>query len=39
VFRNVATAPWLGSRFSLRTLLIAMMLIAIVLWLIVWAAK
>jgi hypothetical protein len=35
----IAVIPWLRWRFSLRTLLIAMTLIAAVLGLIVWAAK
>ncbi len=34
-----AALPWLRWRFSLRTLLIAMTLVAAVLGLIVWAAK
>jgi hypothetical protein len=35
----VAATPWLRWRFSLRTLLIATTLIAVVLGLIVWAAR
>src|SRR4051812_33900404 len=34
-----ATVPWIRWRFSLRSLLIAMTLVAVVLGLIVWAAK
>jgi hypothetical protein len=34
-----ATAPWIRWRFSLRTLLIATTLVAVVLGLIVWAAR
>jgi hypothetical protein len=36
LFAGFATAPWLSWRFSLRTLLIAMALVAVVLGLIVW---
>jgi hypothetical protein len=41
VFAMLATAPWIrwSSRFSLRTLLIATTLVALVLGLIVWAAR
>ncbi len=35
----VATLPWVGRRFSLRTLLIATTLIAVVLGLVVWLAR
>ena len=35
----IAAAPWLRWRFSLRTLLIATTLVAVVLGLIVWAAR
>jgi hypothetical protein len=35
----IAVAPWFRCRFSLRTLLITMMLIAVVLGLIVWLSK
>ena len=35
----LSTAPWLRWRFSLRTLLIATTLVAVVLGAIVWAAK
>jgi len=34
-----ATVPWLKPSFSLRTLLIATTLVAVVLGLIVWAAR
>jgi hypothetical protein len=42
VFMFAATAPWIRQlkwRFSFRTLLIAMTLLAVVLGLVVWAAK
>src|SRR4051812_43927083 len=35
----ISSAPWLGCRFSLRTLLIATTLVAVVLGLAVWAAS
>jgi hypothetical protein len=35
----LAIAPWLSSRFSLRTLLIATTLVAVALGLVVWAIK
>jgi hypothetical protein len=35
----ISTAPWLRRRFSLRTLLIATTLVAVVLGLIVWAVR
>lgn len=35
----LAAAPWVPTRFSLRTLLIATTLVAVVLGLIVWAAN
>ena len=35
----LATSPWLSYRFSLRTLLIATTLVAVVLGLIVWSAR
>jgi hypothetical protein len=38
-FGTLAGLPWLGLRFSLRTLLIAMTLVAVGLGLIVWTAK
>jgi hypothetical protein len=39
VFTMFASAPWIGQRFSLRTLLIATTLVALVLGLVVWAAR
>jgi hypothetical protein len=39
VLATLATAPWLHWRFSLRTLLIATTLVAVVLGLIVWAVR
>jgi len=38
IFATFAATPWLGSRFTLRTLLIATTLVAVGLGLIVWAA-
>jgi hypothetical protein len=38
-FGTLASIPWLRWRFSLRTLLIAMTLVAAVLGLIVWASR
>ena len=35
----LAAAPWLSWRFSLRALLIATTLVAVVLWLIVWTIR
>ena len=39
VFAALGGLPWLGCRFSLRTLLISMTLVAVVLGLIVWTAR
>jgi hypothetical protein len=39
LFGAAAVAPWLRPRFSLRTLLIATTLIAVVLGLVVWAVR
>ena len=36
---SIATAPWLRWRFSLRTLLIATTLVAVVLAIIVWMSR
>jgi hypothetical protein len=38
-FFAIAPIPWLPCRFSLRTLLIGMTLIAVVLGLLIWAAN
>jgi hypothetical protein len=39
VIAPVATVPWLRWRFTLRTLLIATTLVAVVLGLVVWAVR
>jgi hypothetical protein len=39
IFATLAALPWLPWRFSLRTLLIATTLVAIVLGLVVWAVR
>lgn len=39
MFAALATAPWIKWRFSLRTLLIATTLVAVLLGAVVWAAK
>jgi hypothetical protein len=38
---GIAAMPWISSRmhFNLRTLLIAMTLVAVALYLVIWAAK
>jgi hypothetical protein len=38
-FATLATIPWIPPRFSLRTLLIAITLVAVVLGLIVWSVR